>query len=269
MHNRHLIDVKGLGMGVAYSPLEGLRLAGRLLEGRPEPVGVERYAVSTEDMDYRLRPDLGEIDILLLEITVHTNVMLGELCLNRCPILTHFIAGLGEPHEPAHHLGLRWFSHGLMKRDEEVRRETVELLLQQIQGTPLDTDDTRMLITQARGERESVERMVEHTAALQALIGAPRLVVVYGPNQFLPDGRGISWHANLEADARELATRLDAAFVSIGELVRERGFDFAVLPDMTHHTERFMGVIGDAVLAAAHEHYGALRPLFGRSAQGA
>ncbi len=266
LHNRRVIDVKGVGMGVAYSPLEGLRLVERLLGLRSEPEGIGRYAIATEAVDYALAPELDALDILMLEVTAHTDVLVGDLCLNRCAIITDFLNVALEHGDDLHGLAMQWYSNGLLKRNEEARAAAAAALLEALKGSDLDTEVNRQLVSEARGVRETVDEMAANTLAIQKLLGAPRLVVIYGPNVFFPDGRGMSWHSNLEADTRDLAARLKAPFVNIGELVRDKGVGYAVVEDMVHHTEPFMGDIGTAALAATFAHYGPLPPSSGQPA---
>ncbi len=250
------LQLRGIGMGPSYSPLEQLRLVERQLGLQQEPEVLASLAVSTlPDANDLLTPDT-DVDLLLVETTAHTNALVGEVCLNRAQIMSHILGPSEALGREVYEQVSRWYSQGILKCDDDARESAAREVLPRIAGTELDTPAIRLAFAEARGVRETPAEMTERLAAIRDLLGPKRMMVIRGPNVFFPDGRSISWGANLAAEMREVTTALRIPLIDLGDLVKEKGFEFSVLPDLTHHTDAFIDYLGGVVLEKIQSFYG-------------
>ncbi|CAN5249802.1 hypothetical protein BH09PSE2_BH09PSE2_02210 [soil metagenome] len=256
IYRRGWIDFRGLDMGVAYSPLEQLRLVQRQFGLQHEPEEIAPLCVSTPPTAQNFLRFGEPIDLLLIETTAHTNAVLGDACLNRAQIMQELLGPAKDLGRELYEQVSRWYGQGLMKCDDEARESAAEAILANIDGTVLDKPYNRLALREARGVRETPADIEAHLAEVRDLLKPQRAVVLRGPNLFLPDGRGVSWGANLLDDLRQATSRLGMPLIDIGELVLEKGFAFSVLPDMHHHTDGFIDYLGEVVMDKVQSAWG-------------
>ncbi len=249
-HDRGLIDGRWRASTATYSPREALWLARQALDVVTAPDLLRPLALPSKPgaLDTLRAAASGDLDLLVVEISGNTDIVLGDTVLIRNEVAEQFMNPLKAAIPEANVMILRWHTQGLLRCHEGGREVGAQALLGFIEGTSFDTPLNREMLLHARGVRQTRDELRDDLIALRDRVGARRFGLVSAPNVYTPDGRSVSWGPNLLRDMVSIAAEIGAPLIEVDRLVAERGVPFSVCEDMHHLTPAFLSGLGDEVL---------------------
>ena len=241
---------------LAHTPREAAQLLafhlGELDIPTPlHPVTVADTALTGADpADFR--PGAGRIkhtDIAFLEFGSTVDIAYGPYWLLRAPLCCRFLDMFEALGAASRQTAYRWYNQGLIKRNEAVRQESAEQMLELIPRLNLDHDLASDVVRNARGVEQDVASFVESMRWIRDTLQAKATCVLSSQNAFMADGRPLSWPANFFKTIEIACREIGLPLLHTKDLVAERGAAFAIKEDLFHFTPQMISLLGTEILA--------------------
>ncbi|WP_416896163.1 MAG: hypothetical protein ACMVY4_11470 [Minwuia sp.] len=195
--------------------------------------------------DFEPKPGAGTleaVDVVLLEPATPY-----ELKFHGCSIHRACLFDLVNPIKAINvdlaRLTSAWYNRGIIKHDDEFRLEAAEKLSDALP----DDFPNRDLVRELLNDTVMVEGdVMAGLRRMQELIDRPMGILTF-INQYMPDGRPVSWPANFREDVLNAANTLGIPVLEPYELVGEYGVERALKEDLRHYRDDFMPVVADSI----------------------
>lgn len=195
--------------------------------------------------DFEPKPEaanLDGIDVVLLEPGTPFELKFHGASINRA-CLFELINPIKEIHIDIARATSAWYNRGLMKNDEEFRKEATEKI---IAAMPHDFENRELLI-ELLTDTVAIEGDVKAgMRRIKSLIDKPIGVMTF-INQYMPDGRPVSWPADFRENIISGARSLNLPVLEPLELVTKHGVEVALKEDLRHYRDEFMPVVSEAI----------------------
>jgi hypothetical protein len=224
----------------------------RLLRGEisiPGPI----KTLATIHANFQPHPSIGDFrgfDVVLLEPSTPTDILLGDYALNRSAIFRDIVLPIraANPGPDVAKMTNHWLNKGLLGGDEATQSELGRALINLMPRTLPSLDTYCDVLMAARPRQQDVAEGLRH---LHAMIDRPTGVLTF-TFRFMPDGRPVSWPAGFQeavvSTAADLALPVFEPWRVIETAVAQQGVDAVLMPDLRHYADDFMPVMGRAIV---------------------
>lgn len=242
---------------LAHTPREAAQLLAFHLGELDVPTPLHAVTVadtaltSTDSEDFRPDPArIKQADVAFLEFGSTVDIAYGPFFLLRAPLRTRFIDKFAALGAASRQTAYRWYNQGLLKRNEAVRLECAERMLDMIPRIGVSSPDLATdVVRHARGVEQDMASVVETMRWIRDTLQAKATCVLSSQNAFMPDGRPLSWPGNFFRVIETACGEIGLPLLHTKSLVAERGAAFAIRKDLVHFTPQMISLLGTEMLA--------------------
>lgn len=206
---------------------------------------------------------LERTDVVLVEPNTSSEIEFDGYCLNRAAIF-RILNPIQKTNRAAWKLCKRWYNKGIVAMDAEARREVAEQLVPLLPPDAPDRELSASILRNANGRKCNVR---EALGNLVDAVDLPVGVVLY-VWAYMPDGRSVSWPAELTREVIGAAADLNLPVFDPRPLVERAGTAVALKPNLRQYADSFMSVVAKPLVEFALSTADAGRPCAAGAATG-
>ncbi len=246
LENRGLAHSLRRAPFLTFTPREALQLIDFDFARVEIPDAFHPYA-APRDAEIVLPGAASAADVVMLEFTQAIDVVCGSFLIMRRAIVHRIVRPIAALGPDETRIANRWYQHGLIQRDEAVRRETAAQLLAALPRIDVDQAVAREIVAHARGAMQSADEVTGTIKEIRERLQAKHVAIVIAPNMYMPDGRPVAFPANFPKELERVCGDLGFPLLRLADLVAGYGAK-AIMPDLYHFTPPFRDVLADEVL---------------------
>jgi hypothetical protein len=238
---------------ISFSPRETLQLIRFDLAHLHIPPALLPFAVECDSPLKTSSIATSPTDVVILEFGQTIDIEYDSLWLMRRVVRARLLGPLRSLGPSECRIANRWYQHGIILRNENLRRETAEQLIAMLPRIDIDPELGRDIITRARGALQSPQQIAATLRQIGEIFGAAPIFILASPNAFMPDGRPVIWPIDFVKHLEAVCGELGLPLIRLGEMVMQRGTEFSLQADLHHLTEPFLDHLGEQFLALSHQ----------------
>ncbi len=190
--------------------------------------------------------DFHDLDLVLAEPGSPVDITFRGFAINRTRLGDQVIKPIEEAVPEAKNLAQKWVRMGLMEMNEDARQALSAKLIELVPDDEM-ANYRRAVLAETRATPSDVQGGLKK---LQEITNCPLGVVVF-VFRYMPDGRPVSWPTGSREGAIAAAQALGLPYFEPTPLVQQHGVGNALEKDQRHYTEKFLPVMGEAIIEFA------------------